>query len=696
MSACIGITAAVALIVTTSGADPLPSAVRLHLGEDGRYFAYGSTVQPLTTHRNGCQITSAEPVIDLSSPTPSTAQPGLGADGLGVKGSNASGNGTPCSQIDGLETLVLGRGASLGSRLFTGVRLDLEMTGNGVVTLTFTPPTGGSTGGKPTTYTLQTGSQIDPLQTLEPGYDSDPNNLPYDVSSTPTDSLDACAAPNSSGPNSGGSDNCRWLVQPGFEFASVTIAAAVGTAALEGGGDFGGGEAFETLLYLNNSAPTANNDAVTTNEDTAVNGNVLANDTDAESDPLTATKLTNPSNGTVTFGSNGAFTYTPAADFNGTDSFTYRASDGVSNSGTATVNITVNAVNDPPVPATAGASTNEDQSVVVTVATDVDSSDGSATCTLTDAGGSPLGGTVVDGPGFTVTVTPPADFAGAMTLTCTVTDAEGATATTQTVITVGVTGVNDAPVAVDDVADVDENSVVDIDVAANDLDVEDDVLTPVEIAAVSPAGAAATVNPDGTVRYTPPSNYIGAGSFTYKANDGALTSANAATVSVTVYPVICTTETVGDVDDENGPEETSGYFTRLEDDQVCKRYTVDADKGAAGLGDETVTFDPSGGATVAYRGILTFPADAPPVGPYPLLLRYDPTGGNTFKPVQWCVNPQFTGGVVTSATLPGDQSPGNPDRETWCVAKAETTPDEDGNLVTRWQVYGEDDPRFTR
>jgi hypothetical protein len=341
------------------------------------------------------------------------------------------------------------------------------------------------------------------------------------------------------------------------------------------------------------------------------------------------------------------------------------------------------------VPATAGSSTNEDQSVTVTIATDIDSSDGSGTCTLTDSAGHTLDGTVVNAAGFTVTVTPPTNFSGTMTLTCTVTDAEGASATSETIISVGVTGVNDAPVAVADTGvQVNQHTFVDINVVANDTDVEYDALTPVQIASILPAGATATVNSDGTVRYTPPTSYTGAGSFTYKAYDGALPSANSATVSITVLPVICNGETKTDVDDPDGPQWTFGSFTLIEDHPVCKRYTVDADKGSAALGDETVRFDPSGGETVSFRGVLQFPADAAPVGQYPLLLKYDPTGGNTFQPVQWCTNPQFSGGLVTGATLPAGQK--------WCVANADTTPDAHGNLVTVWQVYGEDDPKFTR
>ena len=697
--AFVGLAAAIGVMVVPSSAE-VPSAVRLHMASDGRYFAYGNTTQELLPAKNGCQITSAEPVINLDAPTPNTANPVLGADGIGVKQSNSSGNGSPCSQVAGPETLKLSGGTALDGRLFTGVRLDLEMTGNAVVTLTFIPPAGGSTGGKTTTYTLQTGSAIDPLQTQEPGYDSDPNDLPYDASSTPTDSVDACAAPNSSGPNSGGSDNCRWLVQPEFPFASVTIASTngTGTVSLEGGGDFGGGAAFETLLYLSNSAPTAVADTASTSEDSAgVSINVVGNDTDPEGDPLTPALVAGPANGTVSLNSTTKqFTYVPALNHNGTDSFTYRVSDGLLTSNTVTVTISISAVNDPPVPKTAGATTNEDTAVVVQVATDVDDTDGDATCTLTDSvSEEELDGDVENAAGFNVTVTPPDDFFGTMLLSCTITDGE-ASVQMVTPIQVGVAGVNDAPVAVDDSDDVDEGGSVDINVVANDEDIDSATLfvAPGSIT-IAPGDGTATINASGGITYTPPANFIGTKSFTYRVKDAALTSANTATVSVGIFPVICSGEPVSDEDGE-GADLVSGFFKRLTDSEDCKRYTIDAVAS-----DETVTFKPSGSAKVAYRGVLIFPADEPPVGQYPLLLQYDPSGGTNFKPVQWCIAPMFDAdGFVESATLPGDQTApeeGQPDlRERWCVAKAETVPNGDGNLVTEWQVYGVDDPRFTR
>src|SRR5947208_1887402 len=80
-----------------------------------------------------------------------------------------------------------------------------------------------------------------------------------------------------------------------------------------------------------NHAPVANNDAFAVIEDgvlTVTTPGVLANDTDADQDPLIAIVVSQPSHGTLTFDKDGAFTYTPAANFNGTDSFTYEAIDG--------------------------------------------------------------------------------------------------------------------------------------------------------------------------------------------------------------------------------------------------------------------------------------------------------------------------------------------------------------------------------
>ncbi|NBY02936.1 MAG: tandem-95 repeat protein, partial [Planctomycetes bacterium] len=101
-----------------------------------------------------------------------------------------------------------------------------------------------------------------------------------------------------------------------------------------------------------NDAPFAVNDSYITNEDALLSVatlGVLVNDTDADGNPLTSILVSGPSHGSLIFNSDGSFSYTPAANYNGSDSFTYKANDGSVNSNTATVNITITPVNDPPV-----------------------------------------------------------------------------------------------------------------------------------------------------------------------------------------------------------------------------------------------------------------------------------------------------------------------------------------------------------
>jgi VCBS repeat-containing protein len=92
---------------------------------------------------------------------------------------------------------------------------------------------------------------------------------------------------------------------------------------------------------------------------------VLANDTDADSDPLTASLVNGPSHGTVTLNANGSFTYTPALNYVGPDSFTYRATDGTAQSGIATVSIAIGMVNDPPVANDDSYATDEDGTLTI-------------------------------------------------------------------------------------------------------------------------------------------------------------------------------------------------------------------------------------------------------------------------------------------------------------------------------------------
>jgi Ca2+-binding RTX toxin-like protein len=96
-----------------------------------------------------------------------------------------------------------------------------------------------------------------------------------------------------------------------------------------------------------NHAPVANADSATTAEDTQTSIDVLGNDTDQDLDALSITNLSDPPHGTASV-VNGQVQYTPDANYNGPDSFTYQATDGSLSSNTATVNVTVTPVNDAP------------------------------------------------------------------------------------------------------------------------------------------------------------------------------------------------------------------------------------------------------------------------------------------------------------------------------------------------------------
>jgi|GEM_PF-3329921 len=128
--------------------------------------------------------------------------------------------------------------------------------------------------------------------------------------------------------------------------ASLTLKFTV----TDGDGDTAVGE---RLLVLRDDTPSADDDSATTDEDTAVVISVLAND-DAGADgidwtdPANVRIVTGPANGLISYNNDGTFTYTPSADYNGSDSFTYAVKDGDGDETSATVSVTVDPVNDAP------------------------------------------------------------------------------------------------------------------------------------------------------------------------------------------------------------------------------------------------------------------------------------------------------------------------------------------------------------
>jgi VCBS repeat-containing protein len=191
------------------------------------------------------------------------------------------------------------------------------------------------------------------------------------------------------------------------------------------------------------AVPTAADDAYTTDEDMPLSvpaPGVLANDTDPEGDALSAVLVVGPAHGTLTLSADGSFGYAPNSNYNGPDSFTYRASDGQTSSNAATVSITVNPVNDAPtVTVAAGGSCGSDDrsgTLNLTVA-DIDNPD--AGLTLTSASDNqtlvPNGNLSFGGAGAnrTITATTVSGRTGAAVLTITVSDGANAGAVTITV-----------------------------------------------------------------------------------------------------------------------------------------------------------------------------------------------------------------------------------------------------------------------
>jgi hypothetical protein len=280
-------------------------------------------------------------------------------------------------------------------------------------------------------------------------------------------------------------------------------------------------------ITASNDALTAVDDATTVDEDGSVTVAVLANDTDPENDPLTVVSVTQGTNGSVAIAGN-QVTYTPNANFNGTDSFTYTASDGNGGTGGATVTVTVTPVNDAPVANDDTASVVEDGSISVTVLgndTDVDLDTLSVTAVTQGTNG------VVAIDGTQVVYTPAANFHGTDSFTYTASDGNGGTDTATVTVTVG--AANDAPVANGDSASTAEDTAVTVSVLANDTDLDGDTLS---VASVT-QGTNGAVTIDGTqVVYTPGANFHGSDSFTYTVSDGNGGTATA-TVAVTITPV---------------------------------------------------------------------------------------------------------------------------------------------------------------
>jgi outer membrane protein OmpA-like peptidoglycan-associated protein len=284
-----------------------------------------------------------------------------------------------------------------------------------------------------------------------------------------------------------------------------------------------------------NTAPNAVDDSVSVARDAAATSiAVLANDTDPENDPLTITGTSSPAHGTVSF-SAGQVSYTPAAGYVGTDSFTYTITDGFGGSDTATVTITIGTGgNRPPVAANDSAQTPPATPVRIPVLGNDSDPDGDG-LSVTSVSTPAHGAAVINSDG-TLTYTPAVGFEGSDVFSYVVSDGRGGTATAQVTVQVGA-GANAPPVARDDVIGVLKGGGVDIPVLDNDSDPDGDLLRVIRVENLGPHQATLTINPNGTIRFEHIHGTNGPGRIRYTITDDNGHEVSAiVTVNVTEIP----------------------------------------------------------------------------------------------------------------------------------------------------------------
>ncbi len=311
--------------------------------------------------------------------------------------------------------------------------------------------------------------------------------------------------------------------------------------------DMAGDEGFDTLIGIErlvfadrvidlvtwNAAPEARDDVIEFGAGGSATFSVLANDSDADGDMLTAQLLQGPGTGTLVFSKDGNFVYTPAEGFFGTDSFVYRAFDGTTWSAAATVTIVVPPPNQAPVALVDSYTIAEDGTLAVpavqgVLANDTDPDGGTLTARLHSG---PANGSLTFAADGSFSYRPNADWWGTDSFTYVARDGEDESAP-MTVMLV-VTPVNDAPRAVGESYTLLEDGSLTISgpgVLGNDSDIDGDALTAMLVR--GPANGTLTVNADGSFTYTPNADFFGNDSFIYAASDGTL--ASQATVSLRV------------------------------------------------------------------------------------------------------------------------------------------------------------------
>ncbi len=324
------------------------------------------------------------------------------------------------------------------------------------------------------------------------GSDPDGDTVVYSVVTVPSHGSLSGTAPNltySPNKNFSGPDSFTFKVNDGTVDSALTTVAVTVTPV--------------------NDPPVANNIEVSVMEDMPVPVTLVGIDPDGDS--LAYSIVTKPSNGTLS-GTEPNMSYVPNTNFNGLDSFTFRVSDGTLNSIPGTVSLVVNPADDPPI-------ANGDN---VTVPEDTVSH---IMLTGSDPDGDPLTYSILRTPNHgklsgtapNLIYTPDPNFSWLDSFTFRVND--GKSDSVPATVMISVTPVNDPPTANDDKIVTQEDTPATIDVLANDIDVDNELIIISEINQ-SKSGSV-TKNNDGTLTYTPNKNFSGTDTFTYTVTDRA-------------------------------------------------------------------------------------------------------------------------------------------------------------------------------
>ncbi|OQU18996.1 RTX toxin [Vibrio parahaemolyticus] len=318
---------------------------------------------------------------------------------------------------------------------------------------------------------------------------------------------------------------------------------------------------------------------------------------------------------------NGIATISPTADWNGSETLTFTATDPSGESISQTVNFTVAPVAD--IVADKATVVEDTPTIIKVLGNDTFEDD--AKVVALDTNNGPANGTVSVNPDGSVTYTPNDNYVGKDTFTYIVTSGGVSESTT---VNVDVTPVNDAPVAKDDTATTQEDTAVTIDVLPNDTDVDGDKLS-IQSASVPEAQGKVEIV-DGKLVFTPAKNFHGDAEITYTVSDGALTGQ--ATVKVTVNAVNDTPVVESNIADQALAED----FTP---------YTIDLNTAFSDVDnvDGELTFSVSGNSNIQVaivNGIATITPTADWNGSETLAFTAtDPSGESVSQTVDFTVAP---------------------------------------------------------